>query len=222
MSTSLPDAPAALPDLEVRGALTLPSRLAGRYVMTLRRRHPGATPGQIIHVLEKQFLLAMSVGTAGTGVAGLRARRLPPLLGLSAAHLGAAGALATFYLLCLSHVYALGDVATRALIGSCAVGGDRGGILEQQFAGTWWRSAAAFLPVSQARYLNNIAARSLRRAAAKGGVSRMAPALPAGIGLGVGFTGGRIAANRVVSAAAAHLGVPPSAFSVPASPAVCQ
>lgn len=213
MSTDESDLPVALPDLEVRGPLALPARLAGRYVDVLRRRHPGASPAQIMHVLEKQFLLAMSVGTAGTGVASLRATRAPHLVGLSAAHLGGAGTLSTFYLLCLSHVYSLNDAASKVLVSSCAFGDVGGGIIEQQFAGTWWRSAVAYLPVSQVRFLNQIAQRSLAKARRKGGVSPAASALPAGIGLGTGFTGGRVAANRVVSAAAEHLGLPPSSFA---------
>lgn len=213
MSTHVSDLPAALPDLEVRGPLSVPARLAGRYVAALRQRHPGASPAQLLHVLEKQFLLTMSVATAGTGVASLRLTGIRRLLGLSAAHLGAAGTVSIFYLLCLARVYSLSDTAARALVSACVFGTNGGGIIEQQFAGTWWRSALAHLPAAQVRTLNRISERSLARARRKSGVSAAASALPAGIGFGAGFSGGRIAANRVVCAAAQHLGRPPATFA---------
>ncbi len=193
--------------------LGVASGLARRYVSALRRRHPGAVPRQLLHVLEKQYLLTMSVGATATGLLTPRTGTLPRMIGLSAAHLGTSGAVSTLYLLCLAEVYGLGPAQSAQLVRSCALGRVDGGILEQQFTGTWWRSALAYLPASQVRFTQRIASRSLARAAKRGGVSSAASALPAGIGGTLGFTSGRILGNRVVDAATALLGDPPHKFA---------
>lgn len=206
--------PAAAVPVDGGGVPAVPTRLAEGYVAFLRRRHPGASPGQLLHVLQKQYLLAMSFGGAGTGLLALRTHTAPRLLGLSAAHLGTGTGISTVYLLCLANVYALGADDARDLVRRCALGDVDPRILEQQFAGTWWRTALAYLPASQVRFTRSLAERQLERAARRGGVSASAAALPAGIGGTLGFAAGRILANRVIDAATNVLGAPPRAFAV--------
>lgn len=204
--------PADIPSSRGRGATALGMRVATAYVAALRRRHPRATPAQLSHVIEKQFLMAMALGGTGTGLLALRGRRAATLVGLSAAHLGSAGVLSSVYLFALAHIHGLDPSSTADLVRTCALGEGKGGILEQQFQGTWWKSALAYLPASQVRFVNNIASRSLAKAARKGGVSASATALPGSIGATVGFTGGRTLGNRVVDAAAERLGPAPRSF----------
>jgi len=192
--------------------LAAPARLAERYLGALRRRHPEATPAQILYLVDKQFALAMSVGGTTTGLLALPRRGPGALWGISAAHLGACAAVSTLYLLCLARVHGLDPAATRALVTSCALGETEGGVLEEHFAGTWWRTALAYLPVSQVRFVDRVAAQSLRRARRRGEVSRSAAGLPAGIGATMGFASGRVLAGRVARAAAGHLGRPPAHF----------
>src|SRR5690625_8003095 len=48
--------------------IRVPLSLAYRYVSELRRQHPGATPRQLQHVLEKRYLLTMSLDGTVTGL----------------------------------------------------------------------------------------------------------------------------------------------------------
>lgn len=206
------DDPSRLPEGSFDGALRRVQRLAEAYLTSLRRRHPGATPAEILHVVNQQFLLAMALGGAGTGLASLRARKTLPLLGLSAAHMGASGTIAAFYLFVRANLYGLGPAETRNLIATCSFGENPGGILEQQAAGTWWRSALAYLPASQVHFVKGVSDRALRRPARKGRLSPSAKALPAGIGTTVGLSSGRVLGNRVIDAASMRMGPAPLAF----------
>lgn len=199
-------------NLQVSGLLGVPARVADSYVTALRRRHPQARPDQIVHLIQKQYLLAMGVGAAGTGLLSLRRLSAPWLVGISAGHLGACGSLSAFYLLCLARVYHLDASTTTHLLTSCTFGESEGGILEEHFAGRWWRTALAYLPTSQVRLAQGIGDRSLRRARRRGGVSSGAAALGPSIGAGLGFTSGRILGHRVIEAAHALLGTPPHRF----------
>lgn len=205
-------------------ALKLPAALARQYVTAVRRRHPGASPREVLYVIEKQFLLALGVGGGGTGLLALRPRRMPGLLAVSAGHVGASGAISAFYLLAAAQVHGLSPAAWRGLLAQCSLGGNPGGVLEQHLGldghlgleESWWSTALAYLPVSQVRLIDRVADRQLQRAAAKGAVSRGARVLPGAVATTLGVTSGRILASRVVSAARETLGDPPAHFPTPA------
>lgn len=196
-------------------ALRVPLSLAYRYVAAVRRQHPGATPRQVLYVLEKRYLLAMSLGGTGTGLLSLGRARTASLLGVSAAHLGASAAISAFHLLTVAAVYGLSPAHTQDLLQRCSFGEISGDIVEQQLGvgDSWWSTSLAYLPASQVRFVDRIADRQLRRAAARGGVSRSAKALPAGIATTLGFSGGRILGQRVIRAGAGFLGAPPGEFA---------
>lgn len=179
---------------------------AASYVNVLLRRHPSASPGQILHVINQQYRLAMATAGTGAGLSALGKKRLPALLGLSAAHLGVGGAITMMYIFALAHVYGLDSSSTRALLQQVA---PADGPLEQQLDRAWWRNALAFLPVSQVRFVDGVAKRSLAKAARKGGVSPAAKVLPGGIGAGLGIAGGRMFARQVINSAHDLLGDPP-------------
>lgn len=213
-TAGIPDArdPLRLPETIVDGGSGAVYAVAAAYVALLRRRHPGASPAQILHVMDKQFLMVAALGGTGTGIATGRVRTAGPLLGLSAAHVGLTASFAAVYLFGRAQIYALGVEEARRLVVSCTFGSGSHGILEQQFAGTWWRSATAYLPVSQVRLYQRVANRSLQRVARKRSISRSAKLLPTGIGSAIGFGAGRIFANRVIDAATSQLGRPPLTF----------
>src|SRR5690625_975555 len=230
-------------------AIRVPLSLAYRYVGVLRRQHPGATPRQVLHVLEKRYLLAMSLGGTGTGLLSLGRTRTTSLLGISAAHLGGRAAVSAFHLLPVAAVYGVSPARAQDLLQRCPCGGVArhiavqplgvaavygvspahapdplqrcsfgeisGYIVDQQLGvgDSWWSTALAYLPASQVRFVDRLADRQLRRAAMRGGVSRSATALPAGIATTLGFSGGRILGHRVIRAAASFLGAPPNHFA---------
>ena len=195
--------------------IRVPLSLAYRYVSALRRQHPGATPGQLLHVLEKRYLLAMSLGGTGTGLLALGRSRTASLLGVSAAHLGVSATISAFHLLTVAAVYGLSLAHAQDLLHRCSFGEISGDIVEQQLGvgDSWWSTALAYLPASQVRFADRLADRQLRRAARRGGVTRSATALPAGIATTLGFSGGRILGHRVIRAAASFLGAPPNHFA---------
>lgn len=196
-------------------AIRVPLSLAYRYVGVLRRQHPGATPRQVLHVLEKRYLLAMSLGGTGTGLLSLGRTRTTSLLGISAAHLGVSAAVSAFHLLTVAAVYGVSPAHAQDLLQRCSFGEISGDIVDQQLevGDSWWSTALAYLPASQVRFVDRLADRQLRRAAMRGGVSRSATALPAGIATTLGFSGGRILGHRVIRAAASFLGAPPNHFA---------
>lgn len=191
-----------------------------RWVRLARWQHPGATPEQVVYVLQRQYLTAMTVGTAATGLLALRPMRTTGALGLSAGHLGASGALAGVYLSALAHVYGLDAEHTRGLLAHC-VTAEHTGVLEQQLGlgrSSWWATATAALPVSQVQFVDRLAARQLHKTAAKRGVVSAAALLPGTIGVSIGASAGRIWARHVIDSAAELLGAPPQEFlaAVPA------
>jgi len=194
--------------------IRVPLSLAYRYVGALRRQHPGATPRQLLHVLEKRYLLAMALGGTGTGLLSLGRSRTASLLGVSAAHLGVSATISAFHLLTVAAVYGVSPAHAQDLLQRCSFGEISGDIVEQQLGvgDSWWSTALAYLPASQVRFADRLADRQLQRAARRGGVTRSAAALPAGIATTLGFSGGRILGHRVIRAAASFLGAPPSHF----------
>lgn len=200
-----------------RPALRLPTAAARTYVAALRRRHPGASPAQLLYVMERQYLLVMSAGGSSTGLLSLRRTGIASLLGLSAAHLGASGAVSVVYLLAMAEIYGLPPSASQVLVTRCTFGKNPGGILDQQLGlgPKWWNTALAYLPASQVRFTAGVAERSLERAARRGGVVAASRALPAGIGTAVGAVAGRALANRIIDAATELLGSPPRHFDLP-------
>ena len=179
--------------------IRVPLSLAYRYVSALRRQHPGATPRQLQHVLEKRYLLAMSLGGTGTGLLALGRSRTASLLGVSATHLGVSATISAFHLLTLAAVYGLSPAHAQDLLQRCSFGEISGDIVEQQLGvgDSWWSTALAYLPASQVRFVDRLAE----------------TALPAGIATTLGFSGGRILGHRVIRAAVSFLGAPPNHFT---------
>lgn len=165
-----------------------------------------------MYVLERRYLMGMSVGAGVTGALSSIPRGTIGSIGLSGAHAGMWASLSAFHLLTLAHVYQLDPAMTKRLVSTCWVGSDQGDIIQQQFANTWWRSTLAYLPVSQIRSVQGIANNQIERLARKRGVVAVSKLLPGGLGVSMGVTSGRVLGNRVIDAAHGLLGDPPTSF----------
>lgn len=197
-------------------ATMAPAAAAHAYVDSLRRKHPTASPAQLLYLLDKKFLLTLGLTGSGTGLTAVTPMRFSSALGLSAGHASAAVSAASLYLLAVAYVHGIDEEEqVVALIRHCSWGTPGGSVVEQQLgigASTWAATALTRLPVSQVRWAHQIADRQLRRAAKRGGVSSAARLLPFGIGSVFGFISGRMWARGVIDAARQHLGPVPTTF----------
>lgn len=198
---------------ELGGPWKVAYAAANRYVGVAKRQFPHATPRQLVHVLDQRYLMGMGLGAGLTGALSSLPRNAITSLCLSGAHVGMWTSLTTLHLLSLAHVYELAPEETKRLVTSCWGGINHGGILTQQFSRSWWPSTLAYLPVSQVRSVQEVTHNQLKKLARKRGVMGLSKALPPGLGVGLGFSSGRILGHRVLAAARQFLGDPPAGSS---------
>ncbi|HEY3547581.1 MAG TPA: hypothetical protein VGK17_24965, partial [Propionicimonas sp.] len=86
-------------------ALSLPTAAVQAHVDRLRRRNPHASPAQIIRLLEKQFLLAVSASGGAVGAAAAA-----PVVGTGAGIALTTGEIAAFFAAASAFALAVADV----------------------------------------------------------------------------------------------------------------
>lgn len=196
------------------------------HLRSIRKRHPSASPDEVIQVLEKRYLNAVTAGGAATGAVAV-----VPGVG-TVASIGISGAETVGFLeasaLFAQSVAEVHGVTTEdperatALVMALMMG-SAGADLVQQFAsevsGTGSRSAywgdlvTKRLPSTLLKTLTGRLRKAfVRRFAARQGASIVFRAVPFGIGAVVGGAGNRMAGNRVVKATRDAFGPTPSTF----------
>ncbi|RWZ49708.1 hypothetical protein ELQ90_13250 [Labedella phragmitis] len=194
------------------------------YVRGVRKRHPGATPDQLVRVLERRYLAAITAGGAAVG-----ATAMVPAIGtgvtLALSGVETAGFLETTALFAQSvaevHGVTIEDpVRARALVMSLMLG-RTGSDLVKQFTGQamgqgperkafWGEMVSTSIPqVLMGPVVDELKKRFLRKFAVNHGASLIGKAAPFGIGAAIGGVGNNMAGRQVVSAARTAFGPAP-------------
>jgi hypothetical protein len=207
-------------DAALDRAVAIPSAAVHNHVDRIRRRNPGATPAQVITILEKQYMLA--VGSSGGAVGVVAA---VPAVGTGTAIALTAGEVAAFFASSAAFALAVADVhgvavedtARRRALLMATVLGDQGartigaqtGLAPQ----AWARGLLVNMPTATIRRVNSaLARRMLRRQATRQGTLALGRIIPFGIGAVVGVTGARALGRTVVTSAQRAFGPPPAHF----------
>lgn len=198
------------------------------HVNRLRRRHPDATPAEIIQILERQYLTAVTSGGAAVG-----ASAVIPGVGMAAA-LGLSGAetvgfLETTALFAQSvtevHGIALDDPERARTLVMALILGTPGTQLIKQLAGQaaggqartafWGEMVTASLPKQVVSGIGGqVRDQFVRRFAARQGSTIVGRALPFGIGAAVGGLGNHALGRKVIQASRTGFGMPPAQFPI--------
>jgi hypothetical protein len=197
------------------------------HLRSIRKRHPTASPDEVIRVLERRYVSAVTAGGAATGAAAV-----VPGVGTVAA-LGITGAETVGFLeasaLFAQSVAELHGVATTdpersSTLVMALMLGPAGAGLVQQFAGEvtgtgkprsayWGELVTKRLPSTMLKTLTDRVRKSfVRRFAARQGASIVFRVVPFGIGAIVGGAGNRIAGQRVVKSTREAFGPAPASF----------
>jgi hypothetical protein len=204
------------------------------YVRGIRRRYPGATPEQLVKVLERRYLTAITAGGAAVG-----ATAMVPAIGtgvtLALSGVETAGFLETTALFAQSvaevHGLSIEDpVRARSLVMSLMLG-RTGADLVKQFTGQamgqsperkafWGEMVSSSIPqVMMGPVADELKKRFLRKFAVTHGASLLGKAAPFGIGAAIGGVGNNIAGRQVVSATRSAFGPTPLLLPVELEPA---
>lgn len=196
------------------------SPVAG-HVARLRRARPDATPAEIIVVLEKQYLTAVT----GTGAAVGGAAAVPGV-GTVAALTLSGGETVVFleatalFALAVAEVHGIrvDEVERRRTLVLAVVLGDRGAMLVEKMTGRtgqhWGDLLPAVIPMSSISAINTTLGRwFLTRYVRKLGVLALGRIAPFGIGAAIGAAGNRAFGRTVVNTSRRVFGPPPVSFA---------
>ncbi|WIE66523.1 hypothetical protein DEI99_008310 [Curtobacterium sp. MCLR17_036] len=198
------------------------------HVNAIRRRRPDATPAEVIQILERQYLAAVTTGGAAVG-----ASAVIPGVGMAAA-LSLSGAetvgfLETTALFAQSvtevHGIALDDPERARTLVMAMILGAPGTQLIKQLAGQaaggqartafWGEMVTASLPKQVVSGIGGqVRSQFVKRFAARQGSTILGRALPFGIGAAVGGLGNHALGRKVIQASRTGFGMPPAQFPV--------
>jgi hypothetical protein len=222
-----PDASTGRPKASTRALAQLIERstrvqgpAAAAYVARLRRAHPGASPAEIVAMLEKRYLAALTASGAAVGSAAT----FPGVGTLTAM---SAGAGETVFFMEATAIFVLANAVVygipadhrerrRALVLSVLVGDDSRRAIGELIGpartnGGWLAEGMASLPLSSLGRLNSRMLKYfVKRYAVRRGALMFGKMLPVGIGAAVGGAGNRIVGKKIVRNARQAFGVPPA------------
>ena len=207
-------------DAAIDRAMMMPSTAIRAHVDRLRRRNPHASPAQIIRLLEKQYMLAISASGGAVGAAAAA-----PVVGTGVGIALTTSEVATFFAtsaafaLSMADVHGIGieETARRRALVMATILGEQGSATvgtETGLATTAWAKTLLLnMPTTTIRRVNSALARRLiRRQAGRQGALALGRLAPFGIGAVIGATGARALGRTVLSGAARAFGPPPLSF----------
>ncbi|TDE97491.1 hypothetical protein EXU48_04695 [Occultella glacieicola] len=211
----------SIPERLIDTAVTVPAGRVHAYVDGLRRKDPSASPAELITLLEKRYLLAVSGSGAAVGAAAAF-----PVVGTTAAVALTAGQVGMFLAASSALTLAVADVhgigvddihRRRALLMSSLLGEEGPKLFEQQLglsSITWAKVLLTRLPVATVKSVNKaLRGRVVKVAAAKGGSIMLGRLLPFGVGAVVGFAGGRLMGRTMIEGTRESFGPAPDHFT---------
>jgi hypothetical protein len=205
------------------------------HIRGIRRRNPNATPAQIIAILERRYLAAVTTGGAAVGASAvIPAVGVGVSIALSAVE--TAGFLETSALFAQSiteiHGIAVEEPERARTLVMTMMLGTAGSDLIKQFAGQvtgkgptrpkfWGELVTKSLPEAA---LNQIAARVqrtfVRRFATSQGATVLGRAIPFGVGAVVGGVGNHMLGRKVVNSSRTAFGPAPAEFPAGLEPRI--
>jgi len=201
-------------------AVTIPSSVVHAHVERVRRKHVGATPEQIIALLEREYLaVSATAGGAVGAAAAVPAIGTGVSIALTTANVGTYFAASAAFALAVADVHGIEvDDAERrrALLLTTILGEDGAravGELGLFSSGRWATQLLTRLPLGTVKAVNStLTKRLVRTQAASQGALAFGRILPFGIGAVVGATGARALSKTVVRNARKAFGEPPAYF----------
>lgn len=207
-------------DAALDKAVAIPSSAVHRHVDKLRARHPEATPADVVRMLERQYVLAVSTSGGAVGVAAAA-----PAVGTGAAVALTTSEIATFFAASAAfslavadvHGIAVTDTARRRTLVLATVLGEQGAKTVSTQAGLsptgWARALLLGAPTRTISRVNNaLAKRFVRRQVARQGGLALGRLVPFGVGAAIGVAGARAMGGTVVTSARRAFGQPPVHF----------
>lgn len=222
-----PGAPGDAPPGAMRGidrVLAIQRPLVIAHIRSIRRRHPGATPTQIIRMLERRYLAAVTTGGAAVGatavVPGIGTGVTLALSGIETAGFVESTALFAQSVAEVHGIPVSNPDRARALVMALMLGKEGADLITQlarQATGGggrssyWGELVTSSLPKAAVGPIAERLKRTfIRQFAARGGASVVGKAIPFGIGAAIGGAGNHILARRVLTQARRAFGVPPA------------
>ncbi|KQT02253.1 hypothetical protein [Cellulomonas sp. Leaf395] len=201
-------------------AVTIPSTTIHAHVSSLRRRHPDASPEQLVRLLEKEYLLVVqSTGGAVGATAAAPAVGTGVALALTASDIATFfGASAAFALAVASvHGIEVEDTDRRRALLLTTILGDTGAKIVTDSAELTSVSVARALltrmPMATVRKVNTtMTRRFVRTQVTKQTGLAVGRIIPFGIGLVIGVAGARALGKNVIDGARRAFGPPPLTF----------
>jgi len=203
------------------------------HLRSIRLRHPDADTAQIVRMLERRYLAAVTTGGAAVGatavVPGIGTGMTLALSGVETVGFLDATALFAQSLAELHGIRVDNPDRARALVLTLMLGSEGVDLVSQ------WARQASGKGAPRDKYWGELITKSLPRAAmgplvdrlktafvhqfaAKGGASILGKALPFGIGAAVGGTGNHLLGRRVLVNSRRAFGVPPLVYPVELEP----
>jgi hypothetical protein len=209
-------------------AVSVQRPVVARHVRRLRQRRPDADPAEIIAVLEREYLAAVT--GAGAAVGGTAAA---PGVGTAVAFALSAGETVGFLdasaLLCLAvaevHGIAIDDLERRRTLLLAVVLGDSGANFVEKAAGRtggyWGRLLTEKIPTAKINAVNRVLGRwFVTKYGTKQGVIVIGRLAPFGVGAAIGGAGNAFFGRTVIAGLRRAFGPPPSHFTTPPGAAI--
>lgn len=209
------------------GVLRIQRPAVVAHLRSIRLRHPDATTPEIVRMLERRYLTAVTTGGAAVGatavVPGIGTGVTLALSGVETIGFLDATALFAQSLAELHGIPVENPDRARALVLTLMLGKegvDLVGQLGQQLAGTgaarstyWGELITKSLPrAAVGPLVDRLKSAFIRQFATRGSASVLGKALPFGIGAAVGGTGNHLLGRRVVVGSRRAFGVPPTIY----------
>jgi hypothetical protein len=195
------------------------SPVAG-YVARLRRARPDATPAEIIAVLEKRYLAAVTgAGAAVGGVGAAPALGAVLALALSGGETVVFLQATTIFALAVAEVHGIRveEVERRRALVLAVVVGDHGAMLVEKIVGRtgehWGKLLPDVIPMSSISAINKtLGGWFVTKYGRKRGIVVIGRVAPFGIGVALGAGGNRACGRVVVNTSQRVFGPPPVNF----------
>ncbi|RNE59039.1 hypothetical protein [Cryobacterium tepidiphilum] len=197
------------------------------HIRGIRKRNPGASPADLIDVLERRYLAAVTTGGAAVGasgvVPGIGTAATLALSGVETAGFLEASAL---FAQSVSEVHGIAvedPERARALVMAMMLGHEGSDLVRQlaaQVSGGgvarnayWGELVANSLPRAiMGPLTDRLKSTFIRQFASRGGASLLGKAIPFGVGAVIGGVGNRIVGRKVVRSSRLAFGEPPREF----------
>jgi hypothetical protein len=217
----------ALPSRTLRSidkALAIQRPVVLAHLRGIRRRHPHATPQELIRILERRYLAAVTTGGAAVGVTavvpGIGTGITLALSGVETAGFLEATALFTQSVSEVHGIAVSDPDRARALVMTMMLGRE-GADLVRNWAGQatgggvarnryWGEIITSGLPQLVVGPLaDRLKSTFLKQFALRGGTSLLAKAIPFGVGAVIGGTGNHLLGRKVLQSSRLAFGTPP-------------